>query len=161
MKLLLEQWKASCNSDSWKCFAVSNLPHINEWEADWYNLSPHFFFPSWFFSALSFLGAWWEKRGMGLETLPLHPWIIEQQGNVGGDRGACQETMYRDTGKELGVGPTSGKTQDWSTRGRKEQYDQYGFIVWSCLPPQETICSLSMDHLLVSVVVMTTSGRRD
>lgn len=28
-------------------------------------------------------------------------------------------------------------------------YIEYGVIVWPCLPPRGTICSLSMRHLLV------------
>lgn len=45
-------------------------------------------------------------------------------------------------------------------RIEKEQYDQYGFFVGPRLPRRETICSLSMDHLLVWLVGRATSGRR-
>lgn len=37
-------------------------------------------------------------------------------------------------------------------------YDEYGSIVQPCLPPQGTICSLSMHHLLVWAVSRATRG---
>lgn len=45
----------------------------------------------------------------------------------------------------------------WRGRGGGV-YDEYGSIVRPCLPPQGTICSLSMHHLLVRVVSTATRG---
>lgn len=56
----------------------------------------------------------------------------------------------------LAAKPRDGRRR---RRREKEQYDQYGFIVEPRLPRRETICSLSMHHLLVWAVGWATCGR--
>lgn len=76
----------------------------------------------------------------------------------------CDGLWWREKG-ERGAGEMllAAKPQDpsWSRRREKEQYDQYGFIVEPRLPRRETICSLSMHHLLVWPVGWATRGRGD
>lgn len=47
------------------------------------------------------------------------------------------------------VHAVEGKGGGGTQREDERLYDEYGSIVQPCLPPQGTICSLSMHHLLV------------
>ena len=67
----------------------------------------------------------------------------------------------RGTGERQGAQVRKLKGQHCIRRMEKEQYDQYGFFVRPRLPRWETICSLSMDHLLVWLVGWATRGWRD
>lgn len=66
---------------------------------------------------------------------------LSQEALMGGDESGGR-------GKEDVISGKTSRPKLKPTR-EKEQYDQYGFIVESRLPRRETICSLSMHHLLV------------
>lgn len=66
---------------------------------------------------------------------------LSQEVLMGGDERGVR-------GKEDVISGKTSRPKLKPTR-EKEQYDQYGFIVEPHLPRRETICSLSMHHLLV------------